>query len=160
MTRARAIRLGALAAVISVQVALVAAWAFLVSFGPGGGTPPDPTAVAEPLLLIVLASVVFAALAYGRESTAVVATVELAAASAAAAGFLQLALASDFWSGPFLLLFAVPPALFLAGGACALVDSLKRAVSQPRAQPVRASSRSIAASSSPGRKPNGRRSPS
>jgi hypothetical protein len=128
MTRARAVSFGAFAAVIAVDVALLATWAFLVSLGVGGGNSADAEALAEPSLLLVLAAVVFATLAYGRTSMAALAAVQLAAAAAASAGVEQLALSSDFWSGPFILLFAAPPALFLAGGACALVEFLKRAV--------------------------------
>jgi hypothetical protein len=126
MTRAAAVRLGVLAAAFGVHVALITLWVALVSYGFGGETFVNREFLTAPLILLACAGGVLGTIAYRRDSFAALAVVELAAAAAGSAGVVQLT--SGDWAAPFILMFAVSPALFLAGGVCAAFALLKRAV--------------------------------
>ncbi len=126
MLRTGAVRLGVLGSVIALDVALFAIWAFFVATGFSGDIPKHGLeALWVPSLLLVIAVFVLGTLAYMPQSMAVMAVVDVAAAAAGSVSVAQVGSSSSFWHGPFIVFFAVPPALLLVGGVCALLELLK-----------------------------------
>jgi hypothetical protein len=128
MARAAAMRLGSVGAFVAIDAALLAACLFFLTLGYSHDTAythdlgDTRSALLAPAVLLALGIGALAGLALLPGYPAALAFVQ---ASAAAAGFANLALVDvpSAWAVPALLLYATPPALLVVAAACAVAEA-------------------------------------